>query len=196
MISVIIGGSGSGKSEYAEDYVVQCAKNDGSRLIYIATMKPFDEESKLRIKKHQSMRQDKNFTTIECFTDLKMLEVESHTSILLECMSNLVANEMFSKNEAETVAEHVKVNVARNIVVEEIMIGLNQLIQKSENVVIVTNNIFEDGNSYDSTTLEYMKTLGEINQRICSRADQVIEVVHGIPIIIRDNSNNSGINME
>jgi len=178
MLSVIFGGSGSGKSEYAEDYVVQCAKNDGSRQIYIATMQPFGEETMLRIQKHKRMRQDKNFITIECFTDLKKVEVEPHTVILLECMSNLAANEMFSDNGAG------------KDTIEEIMFGVNQLIQRSVNVVIVTNNIFEDGYSYDSTTLEYMKTLGEINRRICKQADQLIEVVHGIPIIIKGNLNN------
>lgn len=171
MISVIIGGSGSGKSEYAENYILKLSKVNKSSLIYIATMQPFDKETRIRIKKHQKMREDKNFTTIECYHGLGKVIIPPHSSILLECMSNLVANEMFSTDGAVSNT------------VEEILSGVEGLIHQSENLVIVTNNIFEDGISYDSTTLEYMKVLGQINQSICNRADQVIEVIHGIPMI-------------
>ena len=46
MITLITGGSGSGKSAYAEQKVVEFG--DFNR-IYIATMYPFDEESHQRI---------------------------------------------------------------------------------------------------------------------------------------------------
>ncbi|WP_349666699.1 bifunctional adenosylcobinamide kinase/adenosylcobinamide-phosphate guanylyltransferase, partial [Lacrimispora sp.] len=46
MTSLIIGGSGSGKSEYAENLAVSLG---GDRKVYIATMKPWDEECRNRI---------------------------------------------------------------------------------------------------------------------------------------------------
>ena len=54
MIALVIGGSGSGKSSFAEDCIVSFGN---ARRIYIATMYPFDEESKKRVKRHQAMRQ-------------------------------------------------------------------------------------------------------------------------------------------
>ena len=42
MLTLVTGGSGSGKSAFAEDRVLSCG--DAQR-IYIATMHPFDEES-------------------------------------------------------------------------------------------------------------------------------------------------------
>lgn len=71
---LITGGSGSGKSAYAEQLVTEFG--DFNR-IYIATMYPFDEESHKRIKRHRNMRARKQFTTVECYTGLKNLTIQN-----------------------------------------------------------------------------------------------------------------------
>ena len=53
MLTLVTGGSGSGKSAFAEDRVLSFGD---ARRIYIATMHPFDEESHKRIERHQKMR--------------------------------------------------------------------------------------------------------------------------------------------
>ena len=67
MMILVTGGSGSGKSAFAEDCVVSFGKTD---RIYIATMYPFDEESRKRVQRHRKMRQGKGFETVECYTGL------------------------------------------------------------------------------------------------------------------------------
>ena len=64
-------------------------------------MFPFDEESLKRIDRHRAMRRDKGFETVECYTDLLSAEIPEDSVSLLECMSNLVANEMFQDNGAK-----------------------------------------------------------------------------------------------
>ena len=54
MMILVTGGSVSGKSAFAEDCVVSCGETE---RIYIATMYPFDEESRRRVQRHQKMRQ-------------------------------------------------------------------------------------------------------------------------------------------
>jgi adenosylcobinamide kinase/adenosylcobinamide-phosphate guanylyltransferase len=173
MIIILIGGSGSGKSEYAENTALWM--NSGE-LIYIATMQPFDEESRARVKRHQRMRQSKNFKTIECYTGLSNVMLEKNTTALLECMSNLVANEMFAEEGAK---ENTFVAVKQ---------GIHHLAEQAANLLIVTNNIFEDGFQYDEETMQYMKLLGEINRWLCEIADRVVEVVHGIPVEMKNSS--------
>lgn len=170
MVTVVIGGSGSGKSEYAENLAVQLGQDN---LIYIATMEPFGKESKSRIKKHQAMRSSKNFKTIECFTGLDKLLLPAGNTVLLECMSNLAANEMFSDSGTK---ENVFAVIQK---------GIMNLSKQSNHLIIVTNNVFEDGCNYSNETLEYIKLLGHINQWMSSIADQVIEVIHGIPVVIK-----------
>ena len=68
MIHLVTGGSGSGKSAYAEQCILDFG---GTRRVYIATMQPFGAEGQARIARHRKMRVAKQFSTIECYTNLK-----------------------------------------------------------------------------------------------------------------------------
>ncbi|MGB8451806.1 MAG: bifunctional adenosylcobinamide kinase/adenosylcobinamide-phosphate guanylyltransferase [Anaerocolumna sp.] len=172
MIILITGGSGSGKSEFAENLAVKLKKND---LLYIATMMPQDEESVRRIIRHQNMRKDKGFRTRECYTNLKDRSINNSPTVLLECMSNLLANEMYSEEGIIKTKVHVPV-------CEEIMEGISNLERTCEHVIIVSNEVFSDHGSIYEETANYIKLLGEINCRIAERASCVYEVVCGIPV--------------
>lgn len=73
MIHLVTGGSGSGKSAYAEQCILDFG---GTRRVYIATMQPFGAEGQARIARHRKMRVAKQFSTIECYTNLKEVELE------------------------------------------------------------------------------------------------------------------------
>ena len=49
--------------------------------------------------------QGKNFKTFECYTGLEKLTVPQNSTVLLECMSNLVANEMYSPNGRKNIRQ-------------------------------------------------------------------------------------------
>ena len=53
MMTLVIGGAASGKSEFAEGLVL-----DAGNLprYYIATMQPFDDECRARVRRHREMR--------------------------------------------------------------------------------------------------------------------------------------------
>ena len=171
MIHLITGGSGSGKSAYAEEQILSYGEN---KRIYIATMHPFDSESLDRIARHRKMRKAKNFETIECYTGLKKIEVPENSDVLLECMSNLTSNEIFDPEGAGFSRAE-----------EEIWEGIQHLTSKADHLVIVTNEIFSDGVSYEQETEEYQKILGHLNCRIADLAELVTEVVYGIPVRIK-----------
>ena len=170
MMHLITGGSGSGKSAYAEAQILAL---NGECRVYLATMYPYDEESRQRIARHRKMRAEKNFTTVECYRDLEKTEIPEHADVLLECMSNLTANEMFWPEGAGSDTE------------EQILRGVEWLCRKARNLVIVSNEIFSDGCEYDSGTKEYQRTLGKINCRLAELADRVTEVVYGIPLEVK-----------
>ena len=69
MFTLVTGGSGSGKSEYAESLT----ESWETPKIYIATMFPYDRESEKKIQRHREMRRHKGFHTVECFTGLSGL---------------------------------------------------------------------------------------------------------------------------
>ena len=98
--------------------------------------------------------------------------MEKESVVLLECMSNLAANEMFTEQEIRE----------KNLVVSQILQGIRILKEQTGELVIVTNNISEEGTNYDATTVNYIAALGEINAALAQEADTVIEVVVGIPV--------------
>jgi adenosylcobinamide kinase/adenosylcobinamide-phosphate guanylyltransferase len=181
MVTLVIGGSGSGKSEYAENLIT--SRSEGTR-IYIATMKPWDEECEKRILRHRQMRAPKGFETVECYRNLKGIHVSEQdgiSEVLLECMSNLVSNELFGLGEREEIL------LTPDETVEEILKGIHWIKGQAVNVTIVTNEVFSDGDDYSSQTNEYRRTLARINQKLAQMADYVTEVIAGIPINIKGN---------
>lgn len=196
MVVLVTGGSGSGKSAFAEEYLMRLSTQKETKY-YIATMQPFGEESLARIRRHQRLRAGKGFTTIEQSRDLtkaaqriakpsNQFQEEAVTinrpensvpfirdTALLECMSNLVANEMFAENKIRL----------RDEVTAQILDGIEALNSQLAHFLIVTNNVFEDGISYEETTAEYIEAMGQVNERLAAMADTVIEVVAGIPVV-------------
>ena len=170
MMMVVTGGSGSGKSAYAEKQILQFGVMP---RYYIATMENRDAESQKRVDRHRAMRADKKFVTVECPYDLQEVQLEQEGAVLLECMSNLVANELFVKDGMAHMEQTV----------EKIVKGIQRLKAQCRHLVVVTNEVFSDGLQYDEWTGEYIRCLGMVNQHLSELADQVVEVVYTIPVM-------------
>lgn len=129
-------------------------------------MIPYDEECRRRISRHRKMRAAKGFKTIEVPVGLRGIPFPSALKegrcALLECMSNLAANEIFSSDGEMRDGEQV---------VREILEGIDRLQALCEQVIVVTNELFSDGARYDPGTEQYLRALGEINCWIAQRAD-------------------------
>ena len=96
MICLVIGTKDSGKSALAEDLAM--ATGDMYR-IYLATMKVYDAAGQERVEKHRKQRAGKGFVTVELFYSIseidKYIQKAGDTTVLLECVSNLVGNEIY-----------------------------------------------------------------------------------------------------
>lgn len=168
MIALVTGGSGSGKSAFAEDLACRL---DREEKLYLATMCPCDAESHKRIARHRQMRQEKGFVTKEQYKDLHLMVPPVQKTVLLECISNLTANELF------------RAGGSMDFAIKNIVSGVGQLINTMENIVIVTNAVFSDGVIYDTATQQYLETIAQINLQLAQQADVVVEVICGIPVV-------------
>ena len=168
MMTLITGGSKSGKSRYAE----KIPDTFTGKKIYIATMRPYGDEAADAIIRHRKMRSGKGFETVEQYTDIHRLSLPADCSILLECMGNLCANEMFKDG---AVCDPT----------EKIIMGVIHLKKIASELIIVTNETGSDGISYESGTQKYISVLGEINRQLVAIADNVIECVYGIPVALK-----------
>ena len=177
MMILVVGGSGSGKSSYAEKTAVSLAQS-GMKKYYLATMQVFDDEGRKKVERHRNLRSGKGFFTIEQPTRisgaLEKME-DGDRTVLLECISNLTANEMFSEKKTMT-----EIQVTENVIRD-----IKMLKEQTNHLVVVSNNIFEDGITYDETTTKYIRAMGKINQKLAALADRVVEVVAGIPVTLK-----------
>lgn len=172
MIELVIGGAASGKSEYAEKRCVEISS--GKPMVYLATMISGDKESDARIDAHRERRRDMGFSTVEQSRDVGEVSInEPDTTVLLECVTNLLANEMFSD-------ANISCDFGSKILEDIAKLYDNENV---ENLVIVTGNVFEDGMDYEGETVSYIETLANINTGLAARADRTTEVVCGISLM-------------
>ena len=168
MFTLVIGGSTSGKSEFAEQLTLSL---DGPRL-YIATMEPFGEEAHARIARHRTARRERGFETIENYVNLSSLEIPEGANALLEDLGNLAANEIFRPDG----------NIGR------VVPGIEHLLTRCRHLTVVTNEVFSGGKDYEGETLRYLRELAQINRTLAARADRVVEVVCGLPNLLKGES--------
>lgn len=167
MIALLTGGSGCGKSTYAER-LFECLpfKN----RYYIATMRVYDHESELRVERHRRQRADKGFTTVECPLDAASAGIPDGAVVLFEDFPNILANEMFDDSGDP----------------ERIFPAVVDLMKRCAHLIIVTNDVFsDDAAQYLPETREYIRRLAELNNRTAEMADYVAEVVYSIPVVLK-----------
>ena len=169
MLLFVFGGSGSGKSEYAEQRIIEAGEMP---RYYVATMEPFGEEGKKRIERHRKLRDGKGFETIECATHLEQLCLPEKGAVLLEDLSNLLANEIWSEDGRGETGD----------LVDDICQAIQKLSNEQRLLVVVGNDTHRDGNPYTTKIERYVSLLAECQRCIASVADEVVEIVCGIPL--------------
>ena len=166
----VIGGSGSGKSEWAEKKAIELSK--GKSAIYVATMRPEGDEGRKRIRRHREARSRRNFITLELDCELKPLISyrEKTDTVLVEDLSNLLSNLRYFRNMSfESALEKIKSEM--------------ELVERAfKNIVLVSNDIFSDGVDYPKETREYIENLARLNISFAAWADSFAEIVVGINV--------------
>ncbi len=164
---LITGGSKCGKSALGEKLLCSCHMPK----IYIATMLPYGDEAHEAISRHRKIREGKGFETVERYTDIDSLCIPDGCAVLLECMGNLCANEMFEAGECDPCSK--------------IIDGINKLTERASLLVVITNQVDSDGIKYSKETMRYIENMGRINAALAQISDCAIESVCGIPVFLK-----------
>lgn len=198
MLYLVTGGSGSGKSEYAEQKLCElCEAAGGGMKLYLATMIPYGEETRRKIARHRKLRAGKGFVTCECYTDVERFAEEElpkaadgrQSFVLLECMSNLTANEMFGTQESvadDTGGEAKREERTVESIAEKICCGIRCLMENCRDLVVVTNEVFSESSGDTPEMRRYKQLLGMVNCRLADQAAETLEVVYGIPVHVQE----------
>ena len=94
-------------------------------------------------------------------------------TVLLECLGNLVANELFSPGGAG------------DATIESVLKGIMHLESQCHQLLVVSNDVFADGILYPDGTQHYISVLASLHAQLAGRFERVIEVVCGIPLQLK-----------
>ncbi len=170
---LLIGGSKSGKSMLAQRLTASLAEKDGSLPVYWATMEPTDGEDRERIKKHIMDRAGWGFETIECARNIepRLPEIGDSAAVLFDSITALTANELFGTAKSGYLSEPDG-GAEKRIIGE-----LKALTSASKHTVMVCDDIFRDGKTYDPATELFRRTLANVCRALAASCDAVCEIV-------------------
>jgi adenosylcobinamide kinase/adenosylcobinamide-phosphate guanylyltransferase len=177
MITLITGGSRSGKSAFAQQLVEQ----DQLPRLFIATCPRLDPEMDERISKHCRDRAGRGWQT----TEEPLLVAEQlgsalpGTSILVDCLTLWISNLMHeAKQRGNSSLDEEQMIVLAN--------ELSQAARKHQGrVVIVTNEVGLGIVPASASARRFRDLAGRCNQIVAAAADEVFLVCCGIPLRLK-----------
>ncbi|MDR1620582.1 MAG: bifunctional adenosylcobinamide kinase/adenosylcobinamide-phosphate guanylyltransferase [Clostridiales bacterium] len=172
MIALVTGANNSGKSAFAQTLIERLSQ--GGPLIYIATMRPYGEEGLSRVKRHKLAREGLGYTTLELPESLAGAAIlgdaiPRDAGVLLEDVSNLLANRMFRLGEKDCAGA--------------VFSEIRALAAWCRHLVIVTISGATLAGQHDEETAAYIAALLDVNDRLLALSDVAMETQEGKPRI-------------
>lgn len=167
---LVVGGSGSGKSAYAE----RLACGLSPVRTYVATMEGTGAEAQARIARHREQRAGLGFQTLECPRELPMCEGSGVA--LLEDVGNLVANALFANDGSMKDPDEVLGCLKRELM---------DFSHSCEHAVVVGNEVGSSKTPPGEGTLAWVRLVGSLCCCLAARFDAVVEVAAGIPLVVK-----------
>ena len=164
--TLVLGGARSGKSRYAE----QVAMSSRPPWIYLATAESFDDEMATRIAEHKS-RRSPDWQTIDAPLDLAgaLATLPRSATVLIDCLTLWLSNAMLADRDIDAEIQRLEAAV---------------LAHKGP-LVLVSNEVGSGIVPENALARRFRDFQGLLNQRVAARADRVVLVVAGLPMIVK-----------
>lgn len=174
MLTLILGGAKSGKTQYALDYALTIARQHQTALYMMATA-PYDKndvEMQQKIIAHQQQRAayDDDIITIE-----EQINIAQHISdekrvIMIDCLTLWLNNLIYHQCNITTSLDHI----------EQAIICHQQC-----NIVMISNELGMGIVPMDKETRDFREYHGQMNQSLAKIADKAYLIVAGMPITLK-----------
>ena len=165
----ITGGARSGKSRYAQGRALSFS----GEPVYVATARIWDEEFRLRVDRHRNDR-DGRWTLLEEEKYLGRLSLGGKTAVI-DCVT-LWINNFFSDL-------HYDVEASMAACRQEI----DRLLELDARLLVISNEIGMGMHADTEAGRKFTDLQGWVNQYLASRADEVIFMISGIPLTVKQN---------
>lgn len=173
MFILVQGRNKSGKSVYAEGLTARLAQQAGGELVYLATMIPNGdgEEGAGCVARHRAQRAGYGFTTVEQPFRAADAHLPGDATVLLEDVSNLLANDLFAEGGTGGAAD--------------IVADVLALAARCQNLIAVSISGLEPGLEFDEPTNGYIRGLNAANEKLFEAADVVVEMRQREPHLLK-----------
>ncbi|MCJ7745364.1 MAG: bifunctional adenosylcobinamide kinase/adenosylcobinamide-phosphate guanylyltransferase [Actinobacteria bacterium] len=166
-IVFITGGVRSGKSSQVLNMV-----EENKNALFLATALPSDEEMHERIQKHKEER-PAGWRTTEATHGTLAEYIEGEEDILvIDCLTLYVGRRLTEGAPPEEIAGEVEAAV------ERMRVGF-------EHAVVVSNEVGSGVIPDNALARQFTEVLGQVNQLVAGRADEVLMMVSGIPLRVK-----------
>jgi adenosylcobinamide kinase/adenosylcobinamide-phosphate guanylyltransferase len=180
-IILIVGGSRSGKSEYARRRAEALA---GSRLL-LATCPPLDEEMCARIAAHRLARAESGWDTVEEFGNIVPAlrqYTDTYNVILVDCLTLWLSNLMQdSAAQGRPITEDDAPDLCSELV--------DACAESRGHVFLVANEVGMGIVPENSLARQFRDLAGRCNQLLAASADEAVLVCCGIPLFLKRSKN-------
>lgn len=167
-VILITGGSRSGKSSYAE----QLALSLSDVPVYLATARIWDDEFRERVRRHKE-RRGPQWTNLEEEKYLSLHDLAGRV-VVIDCMTLWATNFFFDLDSDVDAA------------LAALKAEFDRFTNQDATFLFVTNEIGMGGVSDNAVQRHFTDLQGWMNQYVASHADEVILMVSGIPVKIKE----------
>ncbi len=138
--------------------------------IYVATAEPFDAEMTARIAEHRS-RRGGQWRTVEAPLDLAgaIAGARAAGTVLVDCLTLWLNNLMFNNRDIDGETQRLEAALAA----------------RQAPSVLVSNEVGSGIVPANAEARRFRDLQGRLNQRIAARADRVVLLVAGLPMVVK-----------
>ena len=165
-LTLVLGGARSGKSRYGESLIAK----EPPPWTYLATAEALDGEMAQRIAEHRA-RRGNNWHTFEASRNLTdtLAALPPRSSVLVDCLTLWLSSLLLAGADIET--ETARLDEALSN-----MLG---------HVVLVSNEVGSGIVPDNALARRFRDLQGHLNQHVAARADRVVLVVAGVPLVVK-----------
>ena len=165
LVTLVIGGARSGKSRYAEGLIAALPPP----WAYVATAEAGDTEIAERIDTHRA-RRGQNWRTTEAPHDLtEALATCGTMPVLVDCLTLWLSNLMLAEADIDAQTKRLE----------------DALAAAKAPVVMVANEVGSGIVPKHALGRKFRDLQGVLNQRMAARADRVVLIVAGLPLVLK-----------
>ncbi|CAA2102512.1 Bifunctional adenosylcobalamin biosynthesis protein CobP [Methylobacterium bullatum] len=163
-MTLVLGGARSGKSLHAERLIEACP----APWLYLATAQAWDDEMRERVALHRS-RRSADWITRDVPIDLAEAVAAATGPVLVDCLTLWLTNLILSETDVEAAT-----------------VALIEACDRAPGPVVLVGNEVGLGIVPDNALARrFRDAAGRLHQRLAARADHVVFMVAGLPMIVK-----------